>query len=131
LEKVVLILSPIIPHTCEEIWYKLGHKNFVSLEKWPEADESKIDKKVLELEDIFKKTIEDLNQVLKLAKGDNAYLYFVTEKELEYFKDNLEYLKQQFKFKNTKLFLAKDQKKHDPQNKASKAKYGKPGIYLE
>jgi len=52
-------------------------------------------------------------------------------KELEYFKDNLEYVKQQFSFKKIIAFLNRDPKKYDPQNKAAKAKYGKPGIYLE
>jgi len=131
LEKISLIISPFIPHICEEIWYKLGHKSFISLEKWPETEETRIDKKVLELEEMFKKTLEDLNHVLKLAKGEKVYLYFVTDKELEYFKDNLEFTKQQFTFKEIKPFLTRDPKKYDPQNKSSKAKYGKPGIYLE
>ena len=132
LEKLSLILSPFTPHVCEEIWSKLGNKPFISLEKWPEADKSKIDKKVLELENTFRKTLEDLSHVIKLSKKeDKAYLYFVTEKELEYFKENLEFMKQQFKFSKIDLFLAKDQNKYDPENKASKAKYSKPGIYLE
>jgi len=131
LEKISLILSPFTPHVCEEIWYKLGHNSFISLEKWPEADEKKIDKNVLELEEMFKRTLEDLNHILKLAKGEKAYLYFLTEKELEYFKDNMEFTKQQFTFKKITPFLARDPKKYDPQNKSSKAKYGKPGIYLE
>lgn len=131
LGKLALIFSPFIPHACEELWHKLGNKSFVSLEKWPEADESKIDKNILELENAFRKTLEDLNQVVKLTeKRNKAYLYFVTEKELEYFKENLEYIKKQFGFKEIDLFLAKDPKRYDPQNKASKAKYGKPGIYL-
>jgi leucyl-tRNA synthetase len=132
LGKLVLISSPFIPHICEEIWHNVGNKSFLSLEKWPEPDETKIDKKVLELENIFKKTQEDLAQVIKLSgKEDKAYLYFVTDKELEYFKENLEYMRQQFKFKEINLFLSRDPKKHDPENKSSKAKYSKPGIYLE
>ena len=131
LEKLSLLLSPFTPHLCEESWSKLGHKSFISLEKWPDADERKIDKKVLELEDIFKKTLEDLNQVLKLAKGTKAYLYFVTEKELEYFKDNLDFVKQQFDFKEIVPSLSRNPNKYDPQNKSTKAKFGKPGIYLE
>jgi len=132
LERLALILSPVIPYACEEIWHKIGNKSFVGLEKWPQADERKIDKNILGLENIFSKTLEDLNQVLKLVgKRNKAYLYFATEKELEYFKDNLDYVKQQFGFREVNPFLAKDPKKYDPQNKASKAKYGKPGIYLE
>jgi hypothetical protein len=40
-------------------------------------------------------------------------------------------LKKKFKFKKVFVFKTSDEKKYDPQNKAAKAKYGKPGIYLE
>jgi len=38
LEKFVSILCPFSPHICEEIWERLGHKNCLSLEPWPEFD---------------------------------------------------------------------------------------------
>ena len=43
LEKFIKMLSPFCPHITEEFWEKLGHKDFISLAKWPECDESKID----------------------------------------------------------------------------------------
>ena len=125
-------LSPIIPHVCEELWNKLGNKNFASREPWPVFDKRKIDKNILELENIFKKTQEDLNQVLKLAgKKKNAYLYFVTDKELDYFEESLKYLKNLFAFKKMELYKVSDKNKYDPEGKSSRAKYGKPAIYLE
>lgn len=129
---VIRLISLFIPHISEELWNKLGNKNFISLGPWPIADEKNIDKNILELENIFKKTQEDLNQVLKLAgKKKNAYLYFVTDKELDYFKESLEYLKSIFTFKKMELYKISDKKKYDPEGKASRAKYGKPAIYLE
>ncbi len=128
----VLLFSPIIPHIAEELWHKLGHKKFVSLEAWPKGDERRIDKNVLELENIFKKTQEDLNNVIKLAgKKENAYLYFVTDKEIDYFKDAINYMKNTFKFKKINMYKVSDKSKYDPENKASRAKYGKPAIFLE
>ncbi|MBD3193519.1 MAG: leucine--tRNA ligase [Candidatus Lokiarchaeota archaeon] len=34
LPKWIKLLSPTIPHICEEIWHKMGYKGFISLEKW-------------------------------------------------------------------------------------------------
>lgn len=34
------ILSPFAPHLAEELWQKLGEKNFVSLASWPQYDEA-------------------------------------------------------------------------------------------
>ena len=128
----VLSLSPLIPFACEELWNKLGNKTFVSAESWPKIDDKKIDREVLGLEEIFKRTLSDLNHVLKLA-GDkkNLYLYFVTDKEISYFKELSGYLKKLFDFKKVELHKVSDKKKHDPQNKSAKAKYGRPAIYLE
>ena len=41
-EMFLKILSPFTPHITEEIWHSLGHKNLLVLEKWPQADESKM-----------------------------------------------------------------------------------------
>ncbi len=38
MEKFVKILSPFAPHLCEEIWEKLGHKETLAYEPWPEFD---------------------------------------------------------------------------------------------
>lgn len=132
LSVAVRLITPIMPHACEELWEKLGNKNFVSLAKWPEAEEKLIDKNILGLEENFKKTMEDLNHVIKLAgKKKSAYLYFATDKELKYFEESLNFVKKQFGFKKVEMFKASDPKRYDPQKKAEKAKYGKPGIYLE
>ncbi|MBI2005282.1 MAG: leucine--tRNA ligase [Candidatus Aenigmarchaeota archaeon] len=129
---IVRLVAPFTPHLSEELWNKLGNKNFVALGPWPKSDEKKIDGKILELENIFKKTIDDLNHVLKLAGNKkNAHLYFVTDKELNYFKESLDYLKKQFDFRKIEIYKASDKNKHDPEGRASRAKYGKPAIYLE
>ena len=38
-EKLVLLLSPFVPHLCEEMWEKLGHSSAVYFESWPSYDE--------------------------------------------------------------------------------------------
>ena len=38
-EPLILMLAPIAPHICEEMWSKLGHAESLSAEPWPVADE--------------------------------------------------------------------------------------------
>jgi len=110
----------------------MGKTNFVCLEKWPEFDEKRIEPEVLKQEEIFKKICEDIKHVVKLSKKNkNLYLYVVTEKELLSLQGSTGFLKKELGFEGVKVFLVKDPKKHDPENKARRAKFGKPGIYIE
>ena len=61
------LLHPICPHITEELWEKLG-KGFISLEKWPVADESKINEKIEFSEEVFNNLISDIRSVLELTK---------------------------------------------------------------
>ncbi len=38
LESLVILLSPIVPHICEELWERLGKKESISLVPWPKYD---------------------------------------------------------------------------------------------
>ncbi|MDH5483784.1 MAG: leucine--tRNA ligase [Gammaproteobacteria bacterium] len=40
LDAIVLLLSPIVPHICHELWQQLGHTTSVIDERWPDCDES-------------------------------------------------------------------------------------------
>jgi len=116
----------------QEIWSKMGNKSFVAVQPWPVADGKKIEGDALELEDIYKKTIVDIKQVKKLAgkAPPHLCLYFATEKELAYFNESKDHLKKQG-FKKVSLYKSSDKRIHDPQNKAKRATYGRPGIYVE
>ncbi|MCX6820931.1 MAG: leucine--tRNA ligase [Candidatus Aenigmarchaeota archaeon] len=133
-ETIVKLIAPLTPHAAEELWHMIGNKTFVSTESWPQADEKKIDRNALQLEDIYRKTMEDVKQVAKLAGKDVAssklYLYFATDKEADYFRESAEDLKT-LGFKKVEMFKVADTKKHDPQDKAKRAKFGRPAIYLE
>jgi leucyl-tRNA synthetase len=130
--EIVKMLSPLTPHVCEEMWQKLGDKNFVAIAEWPKYYEKLIDKNAIQSENSIRKTIEDLRNVLKLTgKKKKLYLYFVADKELVNFKGIEQLVKKIFGFSKVEMFLISDKKKYDPQNKSAKAKFGKPGIYLE
>ncbi len=40
LEAIVLMLSPMVPHICHQLWLDLGHSNSVVTETWVTVDES-------------------------------------------------------------------------------------------
>ncbi|MEP3561596.1 MAG: class I tRNA ligase family protein, partial [Marinobacter sp.] len=40
LDVAVLVLSPIVPHICHQLWHALGHSETVVDANWPVADES-------------------------------------------------------------------------------------------
>ena len=49
LESVILLLSPIVPHICHELWNVLGHESTLVDESWPEVDESALRQDMIEL----------------------------------------------------------------------------------
>ena len=49
LESVVLMLSPIVPHICHELWARLGHSSAVIDERWPSVDEGALARDLVEL----------------------------------------------------------------------------------
>jgi leucyl-tRNA synthetase len=49
LEAVVLLLSPIVPHICHELWYALGHETAAVDVRWPEADRAALAREMLEI----------------------------------------------------------------------------------
>jgi len=49
LEAVVLVLSPIVPHICHELWHVLGHESALVNERWPVFDESALSQDLIEM----------------------------------------------------------------------------------
>jgi len=49
LDAAVLMLSPIVPHICQELWQAMGHSDAVVDCRWPVADESAMQKDSIEL----------------------------------------------------------------------------------
>jgi leucyl-tRNA synthetase len=67
IETLLVMLSPFAPHTAEELWERTGHKDFVSLHKWPRPDEGKIDPKLDIMDGLVEQTREDIRNVIKLV----------------------------------------------------------------
>jgi len=49
LEAAVLLLSPIVPHICHELWHALGHAGACVDERWPAADEAAMAEATIEI----------------------------------------------------------------------------------
>ena len=124
---IVKIIAPFCPHLAEELWEKLEGRGFVSLEQWSKVDEGKIDDKFEKEEEIFEKIVSDINNILKLVKGEKVYIYALPN-EVELYNEKFISVRTG---KEVKVFAVNDKSKYDPEAKAGKAKPGKPAIYLE
>jgi|Deesub1362A_J573_1020465.scaffolds.fasta_scaffold00850_13 leucyl-tRNA synthetase len=67
------LLSPFAPHICEEIWH-LKHDDFISVQRYPEFDESKLDREAEAAEEYIKNLIGDIKEILKFVKAETVYI---------------------------------------------------------
>ena len=49
LETIILLLTPIVPHICHELWKKLNYKTSLIDEEWPNADKLALAKDSIEI----------------------------------------------------------------------------------
>ena len=66
IETQVVLLSPFTPHICEEIWEKIGKKDFICNAQWPQTNKNKIRPELDVQEDIIRTVLTDITHVLKL-----------------------------------------------------------------
>ena len=130
-EKFLKLLHPFCPHITEELWHKLGNKNFISLQKWPISDEKKIDEKLEKQEEQVEILIKDINNILKIVKTKpKKAMVYVIPNEKKIYEDSLGKIKKRTNL-DVKIYSVSDKNKYDPENKTKKVKPGRPGIYLE
>jgi leucyl-tRNA synthetase len=68
LERWIKLLQPIIPHIAEEVWHRMGNTTFISLEPWPTYDEGLISDDLDVAINIVERTIEDVQEILRVTK---------------------------------------------------------------
>ena len=134
-EALLKLISPFCPHIAEELWHNLGNKNFISLEKWPVCDEKRINPELEKQEQAIEQLIADVNNIIRILKekqGKEAAKIFIytLPKELKIYSESKDIIEKK-SGKAVQIFAVNDSKKYDPQNKAGKAKPGKPAIYIE
>ena len=131
LEKFLKLLNPICPHITEELWEKLGNKEFISISNWPKVEESKIKVKEqkIDLNVKYASYVKDIvgRVESKGTKIKKIYLYVVP---VEIDKINAKKIEKELG-REVKIYSVRDAKKYDPENKSKRAKFGLPGVYLE
>jgi len=71
MKNLALLIAPFTPHLAEEMWEKMSQEGFVSLAKWPEYDETKIDLAAEATEELAVETRRDILKVLGFANIKN------------------------------------------------------------
>ena len=133
MQSIIKLLSPFCPHLAEELWEKTGNKEFVSLSSWPIADSKKINDQFDKQDQMTNQLITDITNISNLIKekqgkeANKIYLYVLPQEAVKYNKEEIE---RRIK-KEITIYKVNDKNKYDPQGKSSKAKPGKPGIYVE
>ncbi len=129
-EVLLKLLSPFAPHITEELWHGIRKKDFISVEEWPEFDEKKIHARFDELEKASSQLKQDILQVLKIInKKPKAIYIYCIPKETQIYEQQTEELGKAFSCKIN--VMPNNKAAYDPQNKAGKAKPGKPALYIE
>lgn len=77
----IRLLSPFIPHICEELWKKVDGKGFVSLAEWPKYDVNVVNPLAEENETLVKSVLEDTLNIIQATKRKPKNVYFYTASE--------------------------------------------------
>jgi len=91
LESIVLLLAPIVPHICHELWQQLGHDNSLLVAAWPATDASALVQDMIEIvvqvngklrARISVAADADAEEVKKLALADVNVQRFIANKAI-------------------------------------------------
>jgi leucyl-tRNA synthetase len=83
-ETRIKLLSPFAPFFCEEVWEIMGNHSFISLARWPEADDSKITLKTEDNEKLIQDTIIDIHKITKVTKMIPKKIVIYTSSAMKY-----------------------------------------------
>jgi leucyl-tRNA synthetase len=90
-ERFVLLLAPLAPHICEELWSLLGHDQTLAYEGWPVFDEAMLSQDTIELPvqvngklrgRITVSTDANNEQILQAAKSEPKVAASIEGKEI-------------------------------------------------
>ncbi|MFW6283435.1 MAG: class I tRNA ligase family protein, partial [Minisyncoccales bacterium] len=139
IEACLKLLHPVCPHITEELWEKIGNKEFISIQEWPKADENKIDEKYEQQEQQVEKLINDINNIKKIIqekqkKETKKGIIYVIPNEKTVYDESLQEIEKRTAIEIEILSVNEPEVKSgekDPEEKSKKVKPGKPGIYLK
>ncbi len=91
-ETILLMLSPIVPHICEQLWRDLGHDTDIATAQWPTLDESALEqdsiKMMLQVNGKLRGEISAPNsaskdEIEKMALADENVKRFTDDKTIK------------------------------------------------
>jgi len=92
LEAILLMLAPITPHICKQLWLDLGHDNDVVVEPWPKLDESALEQDSMKMMvqvngklrgNIMVSATASKDEIEKLAFADENVTRFIDGKDIK------------------------------------------------
>ena len=92
LETIALMLAPITPHICMQIWHELGHDKDIVIESWPAVDDSALEqdsiKMMLQVNgklrgDISVSATASKEDIEKMALADENVMRFIDGKAIK------------------------------------------------
>ncbi|MCL2318252.1 MAG: class I tRNA ligase family protein, partial [Methanomassiliicoccaceae archaeon] len=72
----IALMTPITPHTAEELWSKAGFKGLVSASQLPEA--GKISSSIEYSEDLIREVMSDIAQIKKVTSAEPKKIFLYT-----------------------------------------------------
>ncbi len=114
-EDYIKLMSPAIPHICEEYYSLLGRKEYVSLATYNAKPEEYINKEIEEIEEIAQELIANIARVKSNKKLDKINKVIITQAPKEKFELYDDITKMLEEKKNIKEMLTTLTKKY-PQN---------------
>jgi len=100
----LIAMAPIIPHSAEEYWEKLGGKGFVSLAGWPKIQKNLINEKAEGQEAFIQSVMEDIRTMIKMAEKIPKIIYLYTTPEWKWKALEMVLKEKQGAMKNAKKF---------------------------
>ena len=67
-ERWIKSLAPVVPHIAEELWERIGNKEFISNAEWPKYNETLIDASLEKIEEVISNVRLDILKIKELAK---------------------------------------------------------------
>ncbi|MDV0445718.1 L-cysteine:1D-myo-inositol 2-amino-2-deoxy-alpha-D-glucopyranoside ligase [Methanimicrococcus sp. At1] len=75
------LMAPFTPHICEEVWSALGHTESIAFAPYPEENPELVDEAAEVAENIIIKTLEDVEEIIRVAKIEPKKVYLYTTHE--------------------------------------------------
>lgn len=75
------LMAPFTPHICEEVWSELGHTESIAFVPYPTENPALIDDAAEVAENIVIKTLEDIEEIIRVAKIEPKKVYLYTTHE--------------------------------------------------